>query len=235
VIDDLWGENQAIMNSAGLTPNGITEADGASQRLTAMQRISGHPGEIIGWVGATADPSAIGVRMLLLTGQGILRSAYADLDTVTYVGDSANPTAPAFYRADDAAGTSRNIAGIYLILPDFRGYVLRGLDLAGTVDPDGASRAIGDTQADTLQNHNHNVSTVSGGSIITATWAEATYWVYTSDPGGGAVSNTFLVPTSGNILRAVTMQNPIAAPLAVITPGLENRMVNAAVHWCIRY
>jgi hypothetical protein len=35
-IDDLWGENQAIMDFAGFTPNAIAEAAGSSQRLDAI-------------------------------------------------------------------------------------------------------------------------------------------------------------------------------------------------------
>jgi hypothetical protein len=39
VIDDLWGARQALMTEAGLTPNGVTEASGASQVLTALDAI----------------------------------------------------------------------------------------------------------------------------------------------------------------------------------------------------
>ena len=35
-IDDLWGENQAIMDFAGFTPTGVAEATGLSQRLDAI-------------------------------------------------------------------------------------------------------------------------------------------------------------------------------------------------------
>ena len=35
-IDDLWGENQAVMDFAGFTPNAAAEAAGASQRLDAI-------------------------------------------------------------------------------------------------------------------------------------------------------------------------------------------------------
>jgi hypothetical protein len=36
-VDDLWGHNQDLMNEAGLTPNGNSEAVGASQRTEAMK------------------------------------------------------------------------------------------------------------------------------------------------------------------------------------------------------
>jgi len=40
-------------------------------------------------------------------------------------------------------------------IPDARGQFLRGLDVSGTVDPDGAGRVVGDSQADAMQNHAH--------------------------------------------------------------------------------
>lgn len=46
------------------------------------------------------------------------------------------------------AVTSHNI-------PDARGQFLRGLDTSGVVDPDGAGRVIGDSQADGFQDHEH--------------------------------------------------------------------------------
>ena len=41
--------------------------------------------------------------------------------------------------------------------PDFRGYFPRGYDSAGIVDPDGASRALLDTQADEFKSHTHAI------------------------------------------------------------------------------
>ena len=40
-------------------------------------------------------------------------------------------------------------------LPDARGQFLRGLDPSGTVDPDGAGRSLGDSQADENKSHDH--------------------------------------------------------------------------------
>jgi hypothetical protein len=39
VVDDLWGARQALMIEAGLTPNGVTEASGASQFLDALDAV----------------------------------------------------------------------------------------------------------------------------------------------------------------------------------------------------
>lgn len=116
----MFGRQQALLNYADITPNGLSEEDGDSQEIEAMQRSFGAPGEAVDWYG-DADPSASGLRILLLEGQGILVADYPELTAAVYVGDADNPTAPAFYRADDAAGTIRNIAGIYLILPDATG------------------------------------------------------------------------------------------------------------------
>lgn len=231
VIDDLWGESQARMDHAGMTPNLITEAAGASQRLEAMQRICGHPGEIVAWVGSTSDPSSINIRLLPLIGQGIVKANYADLDTFTYVGDTLNPTAPAFYRATDAAGTSRSTTGTYLILPDLRGYVLRGLDVAASVDPDGASRSLGDTQSWALVNHDHNYGTYASAAldaaVVNSIWHEGT---------GTTGGLTNLIPGStNNPFFVKEPQNASTTPATSIAPNAENRMSNSAVHWCIRY
>jgi hypothetical protein len=162
VVDDLWGFSQALMDAANLTPNAVTESATASQRLDALRRVLGYPGEVIAWMGA-GDPQTVvpGMRLLALNGQGILRANYSELDAVVYVGNPLNPTAPAFYHADDAAGTIRNIAGVYLILPDLRGYFLRGLDVAETKDKDGASRIQGDSEVPALPKHRHQIMLTS--------------------------------------------------------------------------
>lgn len=152
-VNDIWGFNQALMDYAGLAPNGFDEAAGASQRIEALIKGMGiGPGIGVTWW-IDDDPAIAGYRVLLLEGQGILRSNYQDLDNKVYVGDGANGTAAEFYHADDAAGTIRNIAGIYLILPDSRGQFLRGLDTSGSVDPDGVGRTLGDEQIFKLYDH----------------------------------------------------------------------------------
>ena len=171
MIDNwMFGRQQALLNHVGLTPNGVAEADGASQELLALQRMGMHPGQGI-FAFWNDIPTNLGIRVLMLTGQGILRANYADLDAAVYVGDTDNPTASVFYHADDAAGTIRNTAGVYLILPDARGQTIRGLDLAAAVDPDGASRDLGSLQIDAFQGHYHNarISVTTGGDISNAT------------------------------------------------------------------
>lgn len=113
----MFGPQQALLNHAGLIPDGVPEADGTSQELEALKRSFGNAGEEVNWYG-DADPATLNLKLLLLEGQGVLIANYQELTDVVYVGDGNNGTAPAFYKADDAAGTIRNIAGIYLILPD---------------------------------------------------------------------------------------------------------------------
>ena len=176
MIDNwMFGRQQALLNHVGITPNGIAEADGASQELLALQRMGMHPGQGI-FAFWNDTPVNLGIRVLMLTGQGILRANYPDLDAAVYVGDGDNPTASAFYRADNPDGSSRNTTGVYLILPDARGQTIRGLDLAAAVDPDGASRDLGSLQLDAMQGHFHDIkdeSGIGGNSLYAGTDAAA--------------------------------------------------------------
>ena len=149
VNDSMWGWQQALLNSVGMTPSGVLESPSASQMLEAWRKMD-IPGKLIS-VAWNDDPATLGIRAIMLSGQGILAANYPELDALVYVGNTANPTAAAFYHADDAAGVTRNTAGVYLILPNGRGRVIRGLDLTGAVDPDGATRELGDEQEDQLQ------------------------------------------------------------------------------------
>jgi len=226
MIDDLWGARQAIMDHASLTPDAVTESPGFSQFLDGIQKICGHPGEVIAWMGDTSDPSITGIRLLPLNGQGVLRTSYPDLDAACYTGDPDNPTAPSFYHADDAAGTSRNVAGIYLILPDLRGYVLRGLDTAAAVDPDGVGRASGDTQDWALAEHTHYVENQGGTAVPQVT---------TITEGSGSSFSGY-----ATVVAAITTTALYASDLYAPSVGgdgikTEIRMVNSACRWCIRY
>ena len=227
-IDDLWGANQALMNHAGLTPNAVTESSSASQRLTALHNVTIGPGCIVAWCGANADPNTDGRRMIQLNGQGILRASYSDLDDICYVGNGNNATASAFFRADDAGGAVRNIAGIYLILPDLRGYTIRGLDTAATVDPDGASRDIGSTQDWAISEHEHYVwdpDTTRIGRTEAIDWDLTSVDEYAISMDISAEANTELM--------AQTI--PITSVPALNQSSDESRMTNIAAIWVITY
>jgi hypothetical protein len=211
-VDDLWGFNQALMEYAGLTPDTVPESADASQRLEALKLAFSPPGVGFEWW-RSDDPTTEGIRVLYLNGQGILRANYPDLDAACYVGNANNAAASAWYRANNADGSSRSTTGAYLILPETRGYVLRGLDTSGTIDPGGATRDIGNIQGDAFQGHQHQVvpRDALGGSGFFAYGAGAT---------AAAVATTSIVTdgTSG-------------------TPrtSTETRMKNVAVKFVVRY
>lgn len=167
VVDDIWLESQALLDFYNNPPNGLDDLPGVdaitglpnSQPLATQYMAHATPGVIVNWP-SEEDPFVVGlthgidIRLLLLEGQGIDRTLddYKMLDSIVYIGDTDNPTADSFYHANDAGGINRNPAGIYLILPDARGYSWRALDPSGTIDPDGASRIMGSFQEDALQN-----------------------------------------------------------------------------------
>jgi hypothetical protein len=224
VNDYMFGVMQTILDYTGQTPNGILEGPGSSQFLEGLRRAFSHPGEIIiaAW---NQDPALLGIRAIKLIGQGVLRSNYQALDISVYCGDPNNATAPAFYHADDAAGTIRNISGNYLILPDCRGQVIRALDTAGVVDPDGPSRKLGSTQGFAIENFggDFNIFTSSAGYIIFSPTG-----VFSTGPGLPAPPR--LSVAGSDIAEEVTFD---ASGDAVTST--ETRMTNIAFDIYIRY
>lgn len=229
-IDDLWGARQAIMDHAGLTPDTVTEAPDTSQFLEALLLIAGGAGEVVQYM-KNDDPSVLGDRILLLNGQGVLRASFPELDAAVYVGDSDNPTAAAFFRADNADGSSRNIAGIYLILPETRGYAPRGLDIAASVDPDGTSRDLGSVQVDAMQGHFTNLTNSASAAYGTPPRLNVT----TSLTGGAIAS--MIYSGVGNLgLEEITAGDPFTDGVnGTPRTDLETRMSNFATTFGIRY
>jgi len=126
LINDLWGGRIDLMVRAGLTPDGSTEANGTSQFVEALRRGAGLPPGIL--VYAMMNPVRLALcRLLALTGQIITIANYAELCAAVYCGDADNPTAPAFYKTSDAGGYTRSTTGGYMVFPDARGLVVRGL------------------------------------------------------------------------------------------------------------
>ncbi len=89
MIDDIWGARQAVMDAAGLVPDGVTEAPGTSQFLEALWLIGPGPGIGTEWLKAL-DPGVTGDRALFRNGQGVLIASYPLLDAACYVGDGNN-------------------------------------------------------------------------------------------------------------------------------------------------
>ena len=160
MVNNIWGYFQALMNQAGLTPNGVQEAYNASQILTASQLLFGAaPGDL--YQSLVQNPATLGVRALILTGQVITIASYPNLVANTYIGDTNNPNTAYqyFYKCSDAGGATRSTSGTYYQLPDFRGVFLRGLDIGGTRNPNGTSDFLGNFRADALQGHYHATDT----------------------------------------------------------------------------
>jgi len=166
MVNDVWGRAQALMDRAGLTPDGVTEAPGTAQFLSALSRAYAiGPGiGVTYWKAGT--PAANGDRVLLLQGQVILMSSYPLLAAAVYVGDPNNATAPAFYKTSDAGGTTRDTAGTYMVLPDARGLSLKNIGdatISGRTKTGPAS--LGEVQEDQMQAFQAGIQ--SGGN---------TYW-----------------------------------------------------------
>ena len=108
-------------------------------------------GAVMAFFRATAP-----VGWLKANGAAIFRLDYAALDAAIYVGDALNATATAGYRCTDPANPdgTRSIAGDYLVLPDLRAEIVRGLDDGRGVD---SGRELGSWQDGALQLHSHKV------------------------------------------------------------------------------
>ncbi len=185
--------------------------------ISTQERTAGEG--VIYW--KNGDPATNGDKILLLHGQSILRANYSELDAKVYVGDADNAAAAAagggFFHADNPDGTNPNPAGIYLILPDTRGYVLRGIDAGALVDPDGASRFIGDTQLDAMQGHFHGTSQALRVSPSAANPQAGTGWY-------ADIGNTENI--TGPITDGVNGTPRISS---------ETRMVNVSANFGITY
>lgn len=216
----MFGPQQAILDYAGLTPDGLAEAAGASQVLEAMQKSFGHPGEGALWWGIS-DPALSGIRILLLKGQGVLVADYPELVAATYVGDGNNGAAEGFYRADDVAGTIRNTGGIYFILPDIRGYGLRALDDTGLIDTDGgAGRLPGSSQDDQFESHNHG-----GGNH------SHTIPVHNTSPDTTGTN----ISAMQNAINATSPGTNNSGTIISTQGGAETRMKNMGLNIGVRY
>jgi hypothetical protein len=151
-VNDVWGRAQALMDYAGLSPDGVQEAPGTAQIISAISKGFGvGPGfGVTYWKNDT--PLAHGDRVLLLQGQTILISTYAALVAATYCGDANNATAPAFYKTSDSGGTTRSTAGTYFVLPDARGLSLKNI---GNAVVNGRTKTgpvkLGEKQEDQMQ------------------------------------------------------------------------------------
>ena len=222
-VTEIFGVFQALLDKAGLSPSGIAESATTSQILNAIRMICMYPGTIFAWGGPQTDIYAdLGIRGLLLNGQGVLCATYTDLVTATYCGDANNPSAPAYYKADNADGSSRNTSGAYFILPDVRGRFLRALDPTGLIDKDGgASRMQGGQQDYALFSHHH-------GTIVGAGYNMKGDWVTW---GSGSYSSRMIRDDGGGSNAVTGYSNATVAK----TSSYENRPYNTGVRYFIAF
>jgi hypothetical protein len=216
-VCDLFGFFQALMEESGQIPNASEETYLASQLLTAVRALGGNAGEIVAW-GAPTVPA--GVRLLPCDGAGVLAADYPALVANTYCGDLLNPTAPAFYLADDELGAVRNTAGIYFLLPNMAGAFARGSCgysfMGGSYDSAGL-RLPGAYQAESIRQHAHDKIMLRTTELKTAENAAA-----------GADYHAFAV--AGDSVSTGATGTGIGTGTAN-----ETRPDNVAVLWCIRY
>jgi hypothetical protein len=141
-----------------------------------------------------------------------------------YVGDANNAAAAAagapFYHADDAAGTIPNTLGVYLILPDSRGYVPRGEDPTDIIDPEGSTRWMGDNQGYAIKEHKHEVYADTGPNYARNS--------NTFTAGAAAGWEVTLVSGTTNNLEAQDVTGAVA-------DVKESRMANMMTNFAIRY
>lgn len=230
--DEFMGITQGVLDRAGLTPSGVSEfaGSGNSQFIEALNLMGPGPGVITEWANAL-DPAVSGHRAIECNGQVVLRTSFPELDAAIYVGDANNAAVAAAgglgYRTD-ATDTTPNIAGTHIKLPESRGVVPRGLDLAATIDPDGAGRFLGDLQVDALQGHIH----YNGNGISVA--GSAIYGTTGNDTPGAAT-----VVLSG-VVVAVSIQALASVPKTDGVSGtprtaIETRMYNRSTKFVIWY
>ncbi len=171
-----------------------------------------------------------GFRGLFLQGDGVLVSAYPELVTNCYCGDSANATADSFYRATDSAGTTRSITGDYFILADFRGYTPRGLDTTGLKDEAGASRILGSEQDDAMQRITGSLSTRADvGSVFSDVAKSGVF-------GEGTTRNNSVNTSNSVNASDLTFDSADSvSPNTAKTTDTETRVKNIAVNYVITY
>ena len=206
LVNDIWGRAQALLDYAGLTPNGVQEAPDTAQILTALSKGYGiGPGiGVIYWKNGT--PAANGDRVILLQGQVIEISSYPLLAAAVYVGDANNGTAPAFYKTSDAGGTTRSTSGTYMKLPDTRAVSLKGV---GNQTINGRTKvgptALGEKQEDQMQGHFH--TPLNGNHFLTGLGgkegnrtvliSEGDWWIGQISTGGLTSDGTNGDPRTG--------------------------------------
>lgn len=96
-------------------------------------------------------------------GSAILISSYSTLSTAIYCGDANNATATFGYKVTDSGGLTRSTSGTFIVLPDLRGYFVRGFDNGRGID---TGRTFGSVQQDSVIDHTHNYNRANVVSTV---------------------------------------------------------------------
>lgn len=199
LVNDIWGRAQALLDYAGLSPDGVQEAPDTAQMLTALSKGYGiGPGiGVIYWKNGT--PAANGDRVILLQGQVISIASYPLLAAAVYVGDASNATAPAFYKTSDSGGTTRSTAGTYMVMPDTRAVSLKGVgnQTINTRVKTGPA-SLGSVIEDTLQGHWNDIYAQGSAAKLLAGFADGAG--VTGSAGTFYRPNVALLANDGNDL-----------------------------------
>lgn len=187
-------------------------------------------GEVKGFFRNTAP-----LGYLKANGAAVLIATYPELAAAIYVGDAANATAVAGYRCTNPASPSstRNIAGTYIVLPDFRGEFPRGWDDGRGVD---TGRAWASAQASQNLSHAHsgtaNTTSLTGSVThresgpISASGIMALGGITTQFDGGGGYTGSQSFSINATHSHTLAINND---------GGTEARSRNVTLLFCIKY
>lgn len=119
--------------------------------------------------------------------------------TIVNYGGNANAYPPGWLLCNGSTFNQAQYPDLYAalgnsnLLPDLRGYFMRGLDTSGKIDPDGAGRTVLSTQGDSFGPHTHNTQMTpwfwseasSGDGYIVGTKTTNGLHTQTSSTAGG--------------------------------------------------
>lgn len=235
-----------------VTFTGDSGAGGAKGLTPAPAAGDAAAGRVLGASGGWVDPASLPAGMLaafMMTsaptgwlkanGAAVSLGTYPALIAI-YCGDADNPTALHGYRCTNPASPSstRSTTGGYIIVPDFRGEFIRGLDDGRGIDSGrSAWLAQGDlvkahTHGVTDPGHNHNISDpghthglVGGPNAPGTGTAGPALQSNNATSGSGVVGNT----------TNITIQSRVTSITVNANVGAENRPRNLAPLICIKY
>jgi hypothetical protein len=224
-----------------------------TQFMSAMRAFAGVPvGAIIGFPTTTAPTG-----FLKANAAAVSRATYANLDAFLYVGDSNNASAIHGYRCTDPANPSstRSTTGAYIVLPEYRGEFIRGLDDGRGID---SGRTVQQFQGPSILSHTHSASTDTQGSHShtgytdapgshqhDSGWGESSGGPYgnarSGAQGSAATDNdnySYYSSYAGNHTHGVTTYAAAGHTHTVTVfaaGGTENIVRNKALLYCIKY